>query len=116
MNDDCVEEEQAVLLVIKLSANSLGNIEELQQIAEIEDEIRVSLLESATGEFDGDEFGPESCTVFMYAPNADVLAGSVLRVLERHNLPEGSYLVKRLGPPGSVEIRTTLPVNRIVQD
>jgi hypothetical protein len=108
MNDDNVNEEQAVLLVVKLSDDVFGNPEEQHLVAELEDDIQRELTEEDTGLFDGDEFGGGSCTIFLYGPSAEALATSLLRVLQRHSLPSGSYAIKRFGPPGSAEARVMI--------
>jgi hypothetical protein len=71
----------------------------------IESSIKGAIDHAKVGEFDGDEFGSDGATLYMYGPDADRLFEAIQPVLTRTPLPSGSYVIKRYGPPGSRETR-----------
>jgi hypothetical protein len=101
-------EEQAVLVVVRLSDSAFGKPAEREMIEQIEQELQATLADQGVGSFDGDEFGEGCCTIFTYGPNAEDLSSSVFRIISQYSLPPGSYLLKRFGPPGAAEVRIAL--------
>lgn len=93
--------EQAVLIYIKLSNDEFGTDKERQRIIEIEDKLKRAINDNELGEFDGNEFGEGECVFYMYGPDAEKLFQIVYPILKREMLPEGSYIIKRFGPPGA---------------
>lgn len=75
---------------------------------EIEDPLIAAIDDAGVGEFDGNEIGAEGAILYMYGPDAEALFVVVEPVLRQMELPDGSYLVKRFGPPGSEESRVAL--------
>jgi hypothetical protein len=94
-------EEHAVIVFIPPPDTELG-------LDEIEDPLIEAIEEDGTGEFDGNEIGPDGATLFMYGPDADALYATVSGVLSELDLPEGTYAIKRYGPPGAEETRVEL--------
>jgi hypothetical protein len=96
-----IGEEHAVIVYIPPPDTALG-------LDEIEDPLIAAIEEDGTGEFDGNEIGPDGATLFMYGPDADALYTTVSRVLSELDLPAGTYAIKRYGPPGAEETRVEL--------
>ncbi len=74
----------------------------------IEDPIIEALERSGVGEFDGNEIGPDGATLYMYGPDADSLWAAIEDAVRSGPFGEGSYAVKRHGPPGAPETRIPL--------
>lgn len=47
--------------------------------------------------------------LYMYGPDADALWTAIDPVLRQAPLGDGSYAIKRYGPPGATETRVPLP-------
>lgn len=77
-------------------------------LATIEDPLIAAIEASGIGEFDGNAIGPDAAVLYMYGADADLLFDVVGAVLERMDLPTGSYALKRYGPPGANETRVNL--------
>ena len=75
---------------------------------EIEDPLIAAIDAAGVGEFDGNELGAEGAVLYMYGPDAEALFEVVEPVLRQMELPAGSYLVKRFGPPGAEKFRVAL--------
>jgi hypothetical protein len=56
-------EEQAVIATIKIRSGGMGSTEERNRIFALEDQLAEAIKKSATGEFDGDEWGDGVCTI-----------------------------------------------------
>jgi len=67
---------------------------------------------ASAGEFDGDEFGKEICTLYMYGPSAERLFDATIQILRNFHPPRASYAVKRFGKPGSKQERIDLASQR----
>jgi hypothetical protein len=101
-------EEQAVILKLKLAFGPMGNEEERKRITELERQLENAIKQSASGDFDGDEYGGGFCTIYMYGPSAERLFASVQPKLKVFRASSGSYVIKRYGKPGSKQDRITL--------
>ena len=101
-------EEEAVIATIKLNSGDMGSAEERQRITALEDQLSGAIKRSATGEFDGDEYGGGVCIVYMYGPSAERLFAAVSPILKKFRAPKGSYVVKRYGKPGARQDRIAL--------
>jgi hypothetical protein len=96
-------EEQAVIVKLKLRSDS-----EVQQIHELEDKLISAIKKASAGEFDGDEFGEGTCTLYMYGPSAERLFDATIQTLREYPAAKGSYLLKRFGKPGAKQDRVEL--------
>lgn len=71
------------------------------------DRLVAALAEAVTaggaGEFDGDEVGEGSTTLFFYGPNADELFEAIEPLLVKRRTARGTRIIKRYGPPGAPE-------------
>ncbi len=74
----------------------------------IEDPIIEALEATDAGEYDGNDIGPDSAVIYLYGGDADRLLDAVRPALQDAPLPDGSYAVKRYGPPGADEERVPL--------
>lgn len=97
--------EQAVTVYLQLSDNGFGSEDEQHRIYDLSDQLAAAIDMQDAGEFDGDEFGDGSCTLFMYGPDADTLFAAVEPILRASPLAEGAYAVKRYGDVGEVNVR-----------
>jgi len=64
-------EEQAVIATIKLRSGNMGTAEERDRISALENQLSDAIKNSSAGEFDGDEYGNGTCTLYMYGPSAE---------------------------------------------
>jgi|ERR1051326_2498092 hypothetical protein len=101
-------EEQAVIATIKLRSGNMGSSEERERISALEDQLSDAIKNSSVGEFDGDEYGNGTCTIYMYGPSAERLFGVALPILKEFRAPLGSYVLKRYGKPGAKQDRVEL--------
>lgn len=97
--------EHAVTVFLRLSDDAFGSEEEQNRIYGLSDQLETAIATENAGEFDGDEFGDGSCTLFMYGPDADALLAAVEPILRASPLAEGAYAVKRYGEVGEVNVR-----------
>lgn len=97
--------EQAVTVYLQLSDNGFGSEDEQHRIYDLSDQLAAAIDTQDAGEFDGDEFGDGSCTLFMYGPDADALFAAVEPILRASPLADGAYAVKRYGDVGEVNVR-----------
>ena len=93
-------EEQALIVTLTLSPHG-----DTERIYALEDKLSAAIKKASAGEFDGDEFGKGTCTLYMYGPDAERLYGAVIQILKEYHPPKASYLVKRFGKPGAREQR-----------
>jgi hypothetical protein len=89
------DEEEAVIVTITLSSGGFGDKQERQQILELEHQLSEAIERSSTGEFEGDEFGGGTCTIYMYGRSAEELFTITWPILEAFRAPAGSYIIKR---------------------
>lgn len=101
-------EEEAVIATIKLRSDGMGSSDERARIVALEDQLIAAIKNSATGDFDGDEYGGGVCTIYMYGPSADRLLTATLPVLKTFRAPAGSYVTKRYGKQGARQKRISL--------
>lgn len=100
--------EHAVLVYLKLSDDEFGEYEEREAAYEVEEALDAAVASGDAGEYDGHEFGGGYATLYLYGPDADRLAATVLDVLREREVPPGSFVVKRYGEPGEQEERIDL--------
>ncbi|MHC4745531.1 MAG: hypothetical protein ACYS8Z_26755 [Planctomycetota bacterium] len=89
--------EHAFIVQLKLSNDDFGTEEERNTIHNLSDKLSAAIDSAGVGEFDGDEFGGGTCTLYMYGPDADALFATVDPVLRSSTLSKGATAVKRYG-------------------
>jgi hypothetical protein len=93
--------EQALIITIPLSDGANGTHEEQQHLFKLEDELMKAIEQSGAGEYDGNEIGGGTFTIYAYGSSAEGLFNAAWPVLGRYDLPQGSRAVKRYGKPGA---------------
>jgi hypothetical protein len=96
-------EQEALLIKIRFSDDEFGTPEERELVYEIEDRLLNLLDPRANGECDGHEFGEGWGVVFCYGASAESLFEAAAPVFLGYDLPLGSHIIKRNGPPGASE-------------
>jgi hypothetical protein len=97
--------EQAVIVSLLLSNAAFGQAEERDAIHALTDRLDAAIREAGAGEFDGDEFGDGTCTLYMYGPDADSLFAAVEPLLRGSTLAKGGHAIKRYGPASDRQSR-----------
>lgn len=100
--------EHAFIVTLKLSDDQFGTEEERGRIHQLSDRLERAIESAGAGEFDGDEFGGGTCTLFMYGPNADALFAAVDPLLSASSLAKGAKGVKRYGEASDPNAREEL--------
>ncbi|MDA8346497.1 MAG: hypothetical protein M0Z66_13590 [Thermaerobacter sp.] len=100
-----MDDEQAVIIWVKLSDDTWGSAKESTAIQAIEELLDQSITPDI-GEYDGHEKALGWFTMYLYGPNADRLWRLASNLIAEW--PKGSYVVKRYGPPGATEVRLDL--------
>jgi hypothetical protein len=95
--------EEAVVVNIPLSDSDLGSIDDDAIVEAVDAAIRTRLADSPAGAWDGHKFGGGWARIFCYGDSADVLFDTLAEILLGSDLPFGTVVVKRYGPPGSRE-------------
>ena len=94
--------EQAV--IVYLDGSGLpGEIYEQYDLATLEDRLVQAVERSASGEYDGNEFGLDGTTLYLYGPDAERLFLAIESALRGYPLCQNARVVIRRGPPGSPE-------------
>lgn len=96
-------DEQAVLVMLPLHGEDYGSIEEREAILALADQLADTVSKDGTGEFDGEEFGRQNCTLYLYGPDADNLFSSMEPYLRAFH--PGLIVIKRYGAAGSLGVR-----------
>ena len=91
------EGEQALIVTIRLHSGDMGDKEERTRILALQHQLSDAIENSSAGEFDGDEWGGETCTIYMYGPSAERLLSVTWPILKEFHAPPDSYLTKRCG-------------------
>jgi hypothetical protein len=92
--------QQALIITIPLTN---GGKDEKRRLLKLEDEVINAINRSRAGEYDGNDEGDATFTMYAYGPSADKLFDVVQPVLAKYRLPPGSEAVKRYGKPGAKE-------------
>jgi hypothetical protein len=100
-------EQQTLLVTIRLSSDS-----DVERVYALEDKISTVLKKASAGEFDGDEFGKGTCTLYMYGPSAQRLFDVVIPLIKEFHPRKGSYIVKQFGKLGARQDRIELPIQK----
>lgn len=99
--------EQALIVTIPFNGRS-GTNEEVERLYKLEGELIKAIEHSHVGEYDGNEIGEGTFTMYAYGPSANKLFDVALPILAKYRLPPGSRAVKRYGKPGAKEDRVPL--------
>jgi hypothetical protein len=99
--------EQALIITIPFNGKS-GSNEVVQRLYKLEEELTKAIQHSHAGEYDGNEIGDATFTMYAYGPSADQLFEIALPILGKYELPAGSRAVKRYGKRGAKEERIPL--------
>lgn len=97
--------EHAVLVRLKLSNAEFGGADERQATHALSDRLESAIRRANAGEFDGDEFGDGTCTLYMYGPDADKLFAAVEPELRGTRLTRGGHVIKRYGAAANPSAR-----------
>jgi hypothetical protein len=97
--------EHAVIVHLTLSAPGFGAGDERQAIHGLTDRLDAAITAAGAGEFDGDEFGAGTCTLYMYGPDADALFAAVESELRASPLTRGGHAIRRYGPASNPQAR-----------
>lgn len=94
--------EQAV--IVQLDAHGLPDeVYEEHDLATLEEQLEQAINAAQAGDLDGNEFGPDVVTLYMYGPDAERLFSVVEAPLRAYPLCAGAKVVVRRGGPGSPE-------------
>jgi len=107
-DEDQEDEENAVLVFLKLSDEHFGSDAEHEAISELEDRLAAAIEAEEVGAFDGNEYGHGYCKIYMYGPDADSLYDAIEEPLGKFPAEDGSYAIKRYGGPGAHEVQIDL--------
>jgi len=105
------DEAEGLIVTIILRSGGMGDKEERGRIISLEHQLSAVIENSSAGEFDGDEYGGGTCTMYMYGPSAERLLALTLPVLIAFHPPAGSYAIKRCGSSAEDEHRIPLDSN-----
>src|SRR5271169_6303326 len=75
--------EQALIITIPFDGKS-GSNEEVERLYKLEDELTKAIEHSHAGEYDGNEIGDKTFTMYAYGPSADKLFDVALPVLAKY--------------------------------
>jgi len=93
-------DEQAVL--VHLDGVGLpANIYAEYDLVTLEDQLIEVIERDGLGEFDGNEIGLGTATLFMYGPDAERLYLAIETTLRAYPLCQGAQIVIRRGGPGA---------------
>jgi hypothetical protein len=99
--------QQALIITIPFNGIS-GSNEEIERLYKLEGELIKAIEHARAGEYDGNEIGDTTFTMYAYGPSADKLFDVALPILVKYPLPKGSRALKRYGKPGAKEERVPL--------
>ena len=99
---DSSQGEQAVLIWLDGSALP-DQVYAEYDLSTLEDQLIARLDATLAGELDGNEFGPEGTTLYLYGPDAELLFRVIEPVLRAYPLCTGARVHIRRGGPGAPE-------------
>ncbi|MGA7293780.1 MAG: hypothetical protein WBW53_19985 [Terriglobales bacterium] len=97
-------DQQALIVTIPFNGRS-GSNETVKRLYKMEDELIKAIEHARAGEYDGDEIGDATFTMYAYGPSADKLFEIARPIFAKYQLPPGSRALKRYGNPGAKEER-----------
>jgi hypothetical protein len=101
-------ETEELVVTIRLCSGGMGDKEERMRITALEHQLSAAIEDASAGEFDGDEFGGGTCTMYMYGPSAERLFAVAWPILKEFRARPGSYVTKWCGSSGKEEHRVPL--------
>jgi hypothetical protein len=103
------QKQEALIVKLPLAGGRFGSDEERTRIKGFESNLEEAIKKTpAAGEFDGDEFGEGTCTLYMYGPSADQLLTITSPTLRKIAMFPGSVAIRRYGAPGATQVTTSL--------
>ena len=97
--------EQALIVTVPLSGGDWEDDEQVERLFKLEEEVMKAIEDSGAGEYDGNEIGEGTFTMYAYGPSASKLFGVAMPILAKYQLPSGSQAMMRYGRPGAEEDR-----------
>ena len=92
--------EQAV--IVRLPGSGLPDeVYDHYDLSTLEDQLIDAVEPAGCGEYDGNEFGPEGTTLYLYGPDAEALFAAIEGTLRDYPLCQNARVEIRYGPPGS---------------
>jgi tetratricopeptide (TPR) repeat protein len=102
--------EGAVL--IQLDGRTLPDeVYQQYDLGTLEDQLAEIVETQGVGEYDGNEFGPETTTLFLYGHDAEALFKAIERAVRAYPLCQNARVTIRQGPPGTPERELILKVD-----
>lgn len=101
---DVVQQSARVDQAVIVHLDGIGlppEIYEKCDVSTLEDQLIEIIDAGRLGEFDGNEFGPEEVTLFMYGPDAERLYAAIAETLLAYPLCRGAKVEIRYGAPGA---------------
>ncbi|MEY4674594.1 MAG: hypothetical protein RL148_2378 [Planctomycetota bacterium] len=98
--DDDEPQEQDLLVVLTLSNRSMGTASDRLAIEKLSDELADAVETAGVGEFDGDETGGGTCTLFFAGPDPRKILQTIQPVLRRSAFSRGAEAVMGFGEDG----------------
>jgi hypothetical protein len=102
------DDAQSVVAWVRLADAAFENEREQARVFALEDALMRAVYESHVGSYDTNDLLPGYFGMRMTGADADAIVRCVVPLLA--NVPPGSYLAIRRGPPGTTEDRAELPV------
>lgn len=109
-DDDAEDQEQDLLVVLKLSNRLMGTAQERLAIEAFADQLEAAVTEAGVGEYDGDELGGGECILFFCGPDIDRLQAVLHPFLKRSPLCRGGHLVRMVEDADGEPQRQRLPI------
>ncbi len=101
------DQEQDLLVVLPLSNRSMGTIADRTAIEALTDELSEALDREGVGEFDGDEIGGGTCTLFFAGPDPRKILQVIQPVLRRSPFGRGAEAILGIDEDGK-PVRTRI--------
>ena len=99
--------EQDLLVVLPLSNRSMGTAADRMAIEALAEELSAILEESGVGEYDGEEIGGGSCTLFFAGPDPRRILQVIQPVLRHSPFGRGAEAILGYGDDGKA-VRTRI--------
>lgn len=87
-------DEHAVIASYRITGNDFGEPGERRRLRAVEQRLSEVLGATGAGEFDGDEFGEGTVTLYMYGPDASALYAAVEPVLRSFPARPAQVLIR----------------------
>lgn len=109
-NVEEADQEQDLLVVLKLSNRMMGTAQERMEIESLADQLEAAVTAAEVGEYDGDELGGGECILFFCGPDIDRLQSVLHPFLKRSPLCRGGHLVRMVEDADGAPQRQRLPI------